>query len=56
MSHGIREARGEIRRLKAQLRAIGQAVEVAQRVIALRQAHPIWGKERMAAELAKANG
>jgi hypothetical protein len=29
---------------------------VAQQVIALRQAHPDWGKQRIADELAKANG
>ena len=29
---------------------------VAEQVIALRQAHPDWGKQRIADELAKANG
>ncbi|MEO7909116.1 MAG: helix-turn-helix domain-containing protein [Roseiflexaceae bacterium] len=32
------------------------AVVIEQQVIALRQDHPAWGKQRLADELAKANG
>jgi hypothetical protein len=41
---------------RAPIRTRRSAPEVEQRVLALRHAHPTWGKERMAAELAKANG
>jgi transposase len=41
---------------RAPKRTRRSAPEVEQRVIALRQAHPTWGKARLAAELAKTNG
>lgn len=40
---------------RAPKRTRRSAPEVEQQVIALRQAHPTWGKARLAAELAKAN-
>lgn len=41
---------------RAPTRTRRSAPAVEQRVIALRQAHPTWGKVRLANELAKANG